>query len=264
MASLLIIGMGAMGSAILDGILAAKLYDPSEIAVMDHTDDATVAVADRYGVRVGCYKEPTDMVLVCVKPPVVPTVLGQLAAHRQVSCVVSIAAGVSLAAMERVIGTSGALIRVMPNTPVAVGAGMTAIAAGAQASQEDIKQVQAIFQTMGQVVVVTEAQLEALGALSGAGPGYAFVMMDALADAGVRIGLPRALAIQAAAQTFFGAGKMQIESQLHPSVLRDQVTSPGGTTIAGIHAMEKGGLRAALMDGVVACHEKALQMDEKK
>ena len=142
--------------------------------------------------------------------------------------------------------------RAMPNTPASIGAGMTALA-GDDVHTDLGRAVQALFEAVGEVAVVSEADLDRLGALSGAGPGYMFVILDALADAGVRIGLPRHLAIKAAAQTMYGAGKMALESGNHPAVLRDQVTSPGGTTIAGIGAMEKGGLRSALQDGVVAC-----------
>ena len=141
---------------------------------------------------------------------------------------------------------------------------MTAIAPGTKASSEFIYDAQIIFDALGKEVVVNERQLDELGALSGAGPGYAFVIIDALADAGVLIGLPRKMAIEAAAQTLYGAARMVLETGRHPAQLRDEVTSPGGTTIAGIYAMEKRGLRAALIDGVKACLDKSDEMSRKK
>ena len=162
-----------------------------------------------------------------------------------------VAAGITLDTLDAAIPQAN-WFRAMPNTPASIGAGMTALA-GDDVHTDLGRDVQALFEAVGEVVVVSEADLDRLGALSGAGPGYMFVILDALADAGVRIGLPRHLAIKAAAQTMYGAGKMALESGNHPAVLRDQVTSPGGTTIAGIGAMEKGGLRSALQDGVVAC-----------
>ena len=164
---------------------------------------------------------------------------------------ISVAAGITLDTLDAAIPQAN-WFRAMPNTPASIGAGMTALA-GDDVNTDLGHAVQALFEAVGEVAVVSEADLDRLGALSGAGPGYMFVILDALADAGVRIGLPRQLAMKAAAQTMYGAGKMALESGNHPAVLRDQVTSPGGTTIAGIGAMEKGGLRSALQDGVVAC-----------
>lgn len=265
MAKLLMIGMGAMGSAILQGVLQAGLYRADDVTVIEHSAAATKDAAAKYGIHPGTYDRiDADLALVCVKPHVVADVLRELAAADYTGLTVSIAAGVPLQLLERSLGEGRPAVRVMPNTPVAVGAGMTSIAKGTHATDEHAETVRKIFATLGHAVIVTEPQLEALGALSGAGPGYAFVIIDALADAGVRIGLPRQLAIEAAAQTLFGAGKMQVETGKHPAVLRDLVTSPGGTTIAGIHAMEAGGLRAALIDGVVACYEKALQMSDEQ
>ena len=169
----------------------------------------------------------------------------------------------TLESLENGLPKDTEVIRVMPNTPASVGEGMAAIAPGTKASPAFIREAEAVFSALGREAVVTERQLDELGALSGAGPGYAFVIIDALADAGVLIGLPRKLAIEAAAQTLYGAAKMVLETGKHPDELRDQVTSPGGTTIAGIYAMEQKGLRGALMDGVKACLDKSDQMAGK-
>ncbi len=265
MSKILVIGAGAMGGSILSGILAAELYAPAEITVKEHNEELTAAAAEHFGIRgvVNYADIDAEIVIVAVKPPIVPDILRELKAIEYKGLIVSIAAGVTIDSMEAVLGSGYPLIRVMPNTPVSVREGMVSIAKGTWATDEQAEQVQTIFSTLGIAEIMSEEQLEEMGALSGAGPGYAFVIIDALADAGVRIGLPRNLAIRAAAQTLYGAAKIQLETGEHPAVLRDRVTSPGGTTIAGIHAMEQGGLRAAIMDGVVACYEKATEMDNK-
>ena len=171
----------------------------------------------------------------------------------------SVAAGVTLSTLEAAI-PQAVWYRAMPNTPVVVGAGLTALTAGSKGNETVTAELSALFGAIGEAVVCSEADLERLTAISGSGPGYAFVIMDALADAGVRLGLTRKVAIKAAAYTLFGAGKMALETGNHPAVLRDQVTSPGGTTIAGIAKMEKEGLRSALQEGVVACYERSLEL----
>lgn len=262
MKKILIIGCGAMGGAILSGCLAKGLWKKEEVFVKEHSLAASEEKAARYGVSVS--KEEgeageADLVIVAVKPNVVPSVLEELSRHAP-RRVLSIAAAVTIETLEKALPKGTEVIRVMPNTPASVGEGMAAIAPGTFASEGFIAEAEDIFRALGKEAVVTERQLDELGALSGAGPGYAFVIIDALADAGVLIGLPRKLAIEAAAQTLYGAAKMVLETGKHPAELRDQVTSPGGTTIAGIHAMERAGIRAALMDGVEACLAKSDQM----
>lgn len=176
--------------------------------------------------------------------------------------VLSIMGSVDLAKLHQVV-PGHAVIRVMPNTPLAVGAGMTAIAPDSKVSSEMIDAAKTIFGSCGEVEVVAESAIEAITAVSGCGPGYVFMLIDALADAGVNAGLPRALAIKLAAQTFAGSGKMVLETALHPAQLRDQVTSPGGTTIAGIHALENRGVRAAMYDAVLAVLERSEKLKGK-
>lgn len=265
MKKILIFGCGAMGGAILSGCLAKGLWQKEEIYVKEHSEEASREKASRYGVHAsmdGREAKEADLVILAVKPNVVPGVLQEISRYHP-SRVLSIAAAVTLEALEGALPEETEVIRVMPNTPASVGEGMAAIAPGKKASSDFIREAEEIFSALGKEAVVTERQLDELGALSGAGPGYAFVIIDALADAGVLIGLPRKLAIEAAAQTLYGAAKMVLETGKHPAELRDQVTSPGGTTIAGIHAMEKDGIRAALMDGVKACLEKSDAMAGK-
>lgn len=265
MKKILIIGCGAMGGAILSGCLAKGLWEKENVYVKEHSEEASREKAARYGVQAsldGKEAGEADLVLIAVKPNVVPGVLEEISRYHP-SRVLSIAAAVTLESLEKGLPENTEVIRVMPNTPASVGEGMAAIAPGTKASPAFIKEVEEIFSALGREAVVTERQLDELGALSGAGPGYAFVIIDALADAGVLIGLPRKLAIEAAAQTLYGAAKMVLETGKHPDELRDQVTSPGGTTIAGIYAMEQKGLRGALMDGVKACLDKSDQMAGK-
>ena len=264
MKKVIIIGCGAMGGAILSGCLAHDIWKKEEVSVREHSEEASAAKAKQSGTEI-CHDlkeaETADLVLIAVKPNIVPSVLEELRPHHPKK-VISIAAAVALETLEKGL-PDAEIVRVMPNTPASVGEGMTAIAPGKKASDELVKTTEEIFTALGKAAVVTERQLDELGALSGAGPGYAFVIIDALADAGVLVGLPRKLAIEAAAQTLYGAAKMVLETGKHPAELRDQVTSPGGTTIAGIYAMEKRGIRAALIDGVKACLDRSDEMSGK-
>lgn len=265
MKKILLIGCGAMGGAILSGCLSKGLWKKEEVYLKEHSLEASKEKAARYGVNVspdGSVASDADMVIVAVKPNIVPGVLKEISKWKP-RRVLSIAAAVTLETLESALPEGTEVIRCMPNTPASVGEGMAAIAAGKLAGEEFLSEAAEIFNALGRAAIVTERQLDELGALSGAGPGYAFVMIDALSDAGVLIGLPRKLAIEAAAQTLYGAAKMVLETGKHPSELRDQVTSPGGTTIAGIYAMEQRGLRAALMDGVKACLDKSDAMAKK-
>lgn len=263
---ILITGCGAMGGAILSGCLAKGLWQKQEVIVKEHSEAAGREKAAAYGVGFsadGCEAAEADLILLAVKPNVIPTVAAELAKFAPKGLVISIAAAVTLAALESYFPAGTRIVRVMPNTPASVGEGFAAIAGGSAATEEDLAYAKTIFESLGKAAVVTERQVDELGALSGAGPGYAFVIIDALADAGVNIGLPRKVAIEAAAQTLYGAAKMVLETGKHPAELRDQVTSPGGTTIAGIQMMERRGLRAALIDGVEACMKKSDEMGKK-
>jgi len=242
MKKIMMIGCGAMGGAILSGCLSKGLWTKEEVYIKASTEKSTVEKAERYGVSAASLKDigEADFVLLAVKPDIIPFVLEEINPYRP-----------------------RPVIRVMPNTPASVGEGMTAITAGRYADEDFIETAKEIFSALGKAAVVSERQLDEMGALSGAGPGYVFVIIDALADAGVRAGLPRKLAVEAAAQTLYGAAKMVLETGKHPAELRDGVTSPGGTTIAGIHAMEARGIRAALMDAVMAALAKSDEMGRK-
>jgi pyrroline-5-carboxylate reductase len=208
-----------------------------------------------------------QVVVLAVKPQVLPTVLDELQGHsRSRHLVISIVAGATLAQLEASLSPAR-VIRVMPNTPTLVGAGMAALAAGSLATPDDLALGLELFQAVGRAVVVEEKLLNAVTGLSGSGPAFVALFLEALADGGVKMGLPRALALELAAQTLLGTARLCLEAKLHPGVLKDQVTSPGGTTIAGVHALEQGALRGTVMSAVVAAAIRAqelAEMSEKK
>ena len=249
------IGGGAMTEAIIKGILGAGLADPGEIFVGEPSAARCEYLQKTYGIKASgdnkAVVKDAGLIILAVKPQVVDAAItAELAAAMPPQAtVLSIMGSVDLAKLHQVV-PGHAVIRVMPNTPLAVGAGMTAIAPDSKVSSEMVE-------------VVAESAIEAITAVSGCGPGYVFMLIDALADAGVNAGLPRALAIKLAAQTFAGSGKMVLETALHPAQLRDQVTSPGGTTIAGIHALENRGVRAAMYDAVLAVLERSEKLKGK-
>ncbi|MEA5091770.1 Pyrroline-5-carboxylate reductase [bioreactor metagenome] len=262
------IGCGAMGEAILKGLLAANMTRKEEISVSLPTAARRDYLAKEYGVKTFSKNNEVvndaDIVILAVKPQMFDTALGEdvVAAIPEKATIVSIMGSVDLAKLHKIFKHQ-AVIRVMPNTPLAVGCGMTAIAPDDIASGSAVETVKAIFGVCGEVVEVQESAMDAITAISGCGPGYVFVLIDALADAGVNVGLPRALAIKLAAQTFAGAGKMAVETGLHPAQLRDQVTSPGGTTIAGLHALELHGVRGAMYDAVSAVLKRNSELKGK-
>ncbi len=255
------IGAGAMGGAILRGALANQILQKEEIYIVEHRQETCDRLQAELGVQAGLEMpglETVDTIVFAVKPQVLPSVLKNMGPVDPSIALVSIAAGITLNTLQSYL-PSPSWYRAMPNTPVMVNGGMTALTA-ANTDNNLPEKIKAIFASIGTVVIVTEEDLDRLGALCGSGPGFLFVLMDAMADAGVQIGLPRQLAIQAAVETFYGAGLLAKETKEHPSVLRDQVTSPGGTTIAGITAMEKEGARTAIKEAILAAYKKTKEI----
>ena len=257
-----------MAEAIIKGIIGSGLIAGENIAVGEHTSERCTYLNETYCVKATTDNKEAvrdaDLVIFAVKPQVAPVALTSdlVAEFKKSAWVLSIMGSVTIEMLHG-YAPNFPVIRTMPNTPLAVGAGMTAICRDENATDEMLEIAKAIFGSCGEVEVVAESALEAITAVSGCGPGYAFVIIDALADAGVRAGLPRALAIKLAAQTLAGSGKMCIETGLHPAVLRDQVTSPGGTTIAGIHALENHGVRGAFYDAVQAVLKRSDELQGK-
>lgn len=263
---ILFIGGGAMAEAIIRGCLEKQVLTKEQIIVKGNGASRVAYMTDTYGIQaissLEAIPETVKTVILAVKPPIIPSVLDELGSLPASVLVISIAAGVGIFDISSKL-SDNPVIRVMPNTPLMVGEGMTAISPCPEATEEQVAFVEQLFGSLGKTAVGSEALLDALGALSGCGPAYAFVIIDALSDAGVRIGLPRKVAIEAAAQTLLGAAKMVLETGQHPAVLRDQVTSPGGTTIAALHTMEAAGLRGALIDGVYAAMERTREMKKE-
>ena len=250
------IGSGMIAEAIMKGIIQGIKVPPGHIYMNDINADRIECLKKKYGVNgstnVREVVPEVDVLFLTVKPQFVGQVLesiGGVAAPE--TLIISVAAGVRLSALEVKL-PQAKFIRVMPNTPVAVGAGMAALALGRNASSEDETVALSLFQAVGRAVVMKESSMDAVTGLSGSGPGFVFLLIDAMADGGVLAGLNRPQAIEMAAQTFMGAAKMVLETGKHPDQLRDMVTSPMGTTISGIRVMEQRGMRGAMIDAVKA------------
>jgi pyrroline-5-carboxylate reductase len=262
------LGSGNMAEALVKGLLRAHVAEPGEIVCSDRREERGPELTQRYGVRFTRSNrdavERSDIVILSVKPQVMNKLLDEIApALDQRKLVISIAAGVPIAAIERRVGHGVRIVRTMPNTPALVGAGATALSGGEHATEDDLRQARALFDAIGKTVEVDETLLDAVTGLSGSGPAYIFLVIEALSDAGVKVGLPRATAQELAAQTVLGSAKLLIETGEHPGRLKDQVTSPGGTAIAGLHTLEAGGLRTTLMNAVEAATNRSRELGAK-
>jgi pyrroline-5-carboxylate reductase len=259
------LGAGQMATALARGWLDAGLLDPTRSRASDPYPEArsrfqetmgVAAVADNREVVSRC-----DLLVLAVKPQTMDGLLAEIRPNLgDRHLLVSIAAGVSLTKIANGLGANRRIVRVMPNTPCLLGASATGIAAGPGASRDDAALVERLFNAVGVAFVLPEHLLDAVTGLSGSGPAFVYVMIEALSDGGVRMGLPRDVATALAAQTVLGAAKMVLQSGQHTGALKDAVTSPGGTTIAGLHALERGGMRAALIDAVEAATRRATEL----
>jgi pyrroline-5-carboxylate reductase len=263
------IGGGVMGEALLSRLIAQKVYFPSEILVSDPQPQRREFLTATYGIGTTASNlevaTATEVLFLAIKPQIFEKVAlelvvgidrpqannGETANSGPQAAIVSILAGVPLSKLEAAF-PGRAVLRVMPNTPATVGAGMSAIAPGKLVQPTDLELVKRMFQAVGEVVEVPESMLDAVTGLSGSGPGYVAIFIEALTDGGVCAGLPRAIASQLAIQTVFGTAKLLQETGMHPAELKDRVTSPGGTTIAGIAALESNGFRSAAIEAVKA------------
>ncbi len=259
------IGGGNMAEALIKGLIAAGTARPDRIMVTDVSGDRLLHLTDAYGV-IGQKSNieaatSADIIVLCIKPQAMDKVLAELAPYTDSTrLVISIAAGISIERIENVLDCGPRVIRVMPNTPALVLAGASGIAAGKSSTDTDMAAAKEMFGSVGRAVVVEEKLMDAVTGLSGSGPAYVFMIIDALSDAGVKEGLPRQLALELAAQTVYGAARMVLETKEHPGRLRDMVTSPGGTTIEGLHALEKGKLRATIMNAVEAATARSKEL----
>jgi pyrroline-5-carboxylate reductase len=262
--TLAVIGGGRMGEAIVAGLLSAGTLEADRIAVAEPAAErrevfaghGVSTVADGHDIV-----RDAEIVLLAVKPQVIDAVLAHLADDlAPTAVVVSIAAGITTARLESLAADGTAVVRVMPNTPAMVGAGMAVVSGGRHASPEQVERVRALFEAVGEAVVLEERFQDAATALSGSGPAYAAIFVDAMAAAGVRQGLPRDTAQRLAVQTLRGTAELLARSGMHPAELVDAVSSPGGTTIAAVEALEAGGLRAAVFDAVAAATKRAKEL----
>jgi len=256
------IGAGNMAGAILEGLLHAGAATKDEVWATDTRPDRLEELRAAHGIHVGKSNAEAvrwaDVVVLATKPQVFDRVLPEVAdAISLETLLISIAAGVPVSAIEGRMPEGMRVVRTMPNMPALVDAGATAIAPGAHATDEDLAVAQKIFSSVGITEVMEEYLLDAATGLSGSGPAYIFLVIEALSDAGVKVGLRRDQAQRLAAQTVLGSAKLLIETGAHPGQLKDQVTSPGGTAIAGLHTLEAGGLRTTLIDAVEAATNRA-------
>jgi pyrroline-5-carboxylate reductase len=259
------LGGGNMAEALIKGMILSGVAKAGQMSVVDISPERLEFLARTYDVAAGKSSRDAvthaDVVLLCVKPQVMDWVLEEIAPVADRSkLVISIAAGVTISRIEKALTGGPRVVRVMPNTPALVLEGAAALASGSRASHEDLSLAQQIFGAVGRAVVVDEKLMDAVTGLSGSGPAYVFTIIEALADAGVKGGIPRQLALELAAQTVLGAAKMVVETKEHPGKLRDMVTSPGGTTIAGLHELEKGRLRAVIMNAVEAATARSKEL----
>jgi pyrroline-5-carboxylate reductase len=258
------IGCGKMATALAGGVIKAGVFSPEQIIVSDCVPAAVDAMVANTGAAAAhdnaALVAAVDALVLCVKPADAPAVLRSLGGALAGKLVISIVAGLSLAKLEEAAGVAVRMVRVMPNTPALIHQGAAAFALGSTATPADAALVLKIFSAVGQAGPVKESLLDAVTGLSGSGPAYVYLIIEALADGGVLMGLPRELALQLAAQTVAGSAAMVLKSGQHPAVLKDQVTSPGGTTIAGLEQIEAKGVRSALMSAVRAATERSRQL----
>ena len=262
------LGAGQMATALARGWTAAGLLSPQSATASDPSAAARRQFATATGIETveenSEVAQTSDVLILAVKPQILPRVLPELAPYlRPEQLLVSIAAGVTLAQLAAKLPPGTRLVRVMPNTPCLVGASASGIAAGSATPAEDLDWVTNLFAAVGVAIPLPETWLDAVTGLSGSGPAFVYVMIEALADGGVLMGLPREVALRLAAQTLLGSAKMVLETGQHPGALKDAVASPGGTTIAGLHALERGSLRATLMNAVEAATLRSIELGQR-
>jgi len=262
------LGAGQMATALAQGWMAAGLVEWEQSLASDPYLPARQSFQTNTGIRAIASNEDVvdaaDILVLAVKPQMMGKLLREIRpriANRHL--VISIAAGVTLQQLAEGLGSATRVVRVMPNTPCLVGASATGYSVGPTATNDDAAIVEKLFGAVGLAVPLGEHLLDAVTGLSGSGPAYVYVMIEALADGGVRMGLPRDVALKLAAQTLLGSAKMVLETGKHPGVLKDAVASPGGTTIAGLHELERGGIRATLMNAVEAATKRAAELGQK-
>lgn len=263
------IGAGNMGKAMIRGLLASKLLSPDSIYASDLREDVLISLKDEYGINI-CPQDnkflvmESDIIFLSVKPQIIDHILFEIKEPLdEQKLIITIAAGVTTKHIEGYLDGCIRVVRAMPNTPALVLEAATALSGGFYSTKEDLDISRHIFSSLGKVVTVDEEQLDAVTGLSGSGPAYVFVIIEALSDAGVKMGLSRDVATTLAAQTVLGSAKLLLETGMHPGRLKDMVTSPGGTAIEGIHTLEEGGIRTNLINAVSAAATRSILLGKK-
>jgi pyrroline-5-carboxylate reductase len=261
------LGAGKMATALAKGFVRAEIVTPREIIASDPFDTARKNFVNEVGAKTGTSNvdvaKSANILILATKPDQVPAALAEISgAFTKNHLLISIAAGVTISKLENLLPAGARVIRVMPNTPALVSEGASAFALGKSATAADAELAKKLLSAVGVAIQVKEPLLDAVTGLSGSGPAYVYQFIEALSDGGVASGLPRDIATKLAAQTVLGAAKMVLETGQHPGALKDQVTSPGGTTIEGLHALEKGKLRATVMSAVRAATEKSKKLGQ--
>lgn len=259
------LGGGNMGEAMMKGLLRSGFTEPKNILVSEPVMERRQYLESAYGVRPAIDNRAAvaeaDVIILAVKPQVLPAVVeGVTDVLDPSKLLISIAAGVPLRTIENIVQAERRLIRTMPNTPALAQEGVSALAAGPFATADDLRLAEQIFSAVGRTIIVDEHLLDAVTGLSGSGPAYVFMFIEALADGGVNAGLTREHALLLAAQTVLGSARLLLESGEHPGRLKDMVCSPAGTTIAGVHELERGGLRATVMNAVDAATRRSTEL----
>lgn len=261
------IGAGNMAEALVRGLLASGSVRPDDIVISNRRREKAERNAERWGVRAApdnaACVAGADVVMLCVKPQAMRAALEPLGRDiPREALVVSVAAGIPTHAIEAHLQEGARVVRAMPNTCAIVRQSATAIAGGAVATEADLALAKEVFDQVGRTVVVEEHHLDAVTGLSGSGPAYIFLIIDALADASVKVGLARDIGLELAAQTVLGSAQLLLQTGEHPGRLKDQVTSPGGTAIAGLHTLEAGGLRTTLINAVENATRRSRELGE--
>lgn len=263
------IGSGNMAEALIKGLINSDVVEPKNIWISDIRKERLRYLHKKYKTQIApdnCNAiKNADIVIFAVKPQTILKVAGQVSdLVKKTKLIISIVAGVSLEIIQKALSKKDTksirMIRAMPNTPALVQAGVTALSKGKNTSKEDMQTALKIFKAVGKVAEVDENLMDAVTGLSGSGPAYVFLIIDALADAGVKVGLPRDVSMTLSVQTVLGAARLIDETGEHPGKLKDMVTSPGGTTIAGLHSLEQGGIKAVLMNAVEAATRRSQEL----
>jgi pyrroline-5-carboxylate reductase len=262
---LAILGLGKMGSILMQAFRRQNVLAAENIfATVQHTERAA-ALAAKFGIQVTTDNRSAvrhaDIVLLCIKPQALGDLVEELAGElRADQLIISIAASVPTAYIEKRLSAAVAVVRAMPNTPSMVGAGMTAFCCGSAVKPADLELVRTLFSTVGETLRVDEKHMDAVTGLSASGPAYIYMVLESLAEGGVKMGLPREIAMKLAAQTVLGSAKMVLETGDHPALLKDAVATPAGCTVDGILELEEGGLRVTLIKAVVKASQRAKEL----